>query len=411
MADENTELTGDAAVEAPASTPEAELEAEVATEEVPTTEEETESETQPEAEEESQEADDDPLLEPERVLNEDAIDKLRIKPEDKAILKEYVTENSTLKQKVEDLGGDFGVETFKPWAATLTKASASDDELAAMGKSLMQANQTVTLQFLTGGAQMILSTPDLADPLLQSVFGDNASIQNIKKLLILDKSDYFDKDLAEDYLRSDVSESNAYQQLQAANERMSQELEEIKSALKDPTKLQALTANTNGRGIQATKDFETDFYAETPNTLKPTFDRVHWNPDGALAKVVTELTQRRLKDDPKYSQTEEYLKAHGRYRDGDQVVGMARANLHLLKNQASAQGLALVRDIMQDFRKISENSRNAKLLKEKEVVETKPKDAKVTEMDGKLPGQRDQAAIDAEFKAKWNAAKGAKAPV
>ncbi len=426
MPEENTVLTGDAVVvETPA--PEAAPDADTAvvpetdgltpaeTEETPAPDIETESEIQPDAETPAPETtsttvDADPLasFEANPIPTKDEINKLRIPKEDKARLSNLTDIAETATKQLDEIGGEFGVKTFGKLAKLFTKAFATDVELGEAVVELVQSNDTVTSQFLTGGAQFILSQEHLATPLLQSVFGDNATVDNVKALLALHKADYFDKDDAHEFLKTGLPQTDAFQQLSGENERLTAELTQIRAALQDPQKLSELQRGTVAvNGEKAVKAFEGDFYTETPLKLKPFFDKASWG-DGAHAKLVTELLQYRLKSDPAYKETEKYLRQHGAYQDGDSRVGMANANLHILKNKAEAQGLELVRELMKDLRQISENSRNNQLAKAKEIKAVAQKEAAPAEIPIRAEThEQRQARIDAEFKAKIKAAREA----
>lgn len=342
MTEETTvDATGEsAAIEAPDHTPETVEEVEAV---------ETESEVSDETPAETEETESVNEELPDDVdfsdINEnfipqpEQIDKLRIPKEERERLKRVAAIAETSSQALEELGGEIGVKAFTPYAKLLTKASATDEELAEVAHALDEANPHVTAQLATAFSQFMLSHEQFADPLLKNILGENASLQNIRALLALDKEGLVDKD--DSWLGGEPSKVFELQRENA----------ELKSQLQAKNIPEPLVS-------RATQEFESDFGGEVPQALKATFDKVGWDETSDLRKIVTELLISRLKDDPRYKDTKEFLQNTGLYRNGERRVGMADANLHLLKNKAVAQGQELIRLIQSAFRKQSESSRN-----------------------------------------------------
>lgn len=339
-------------VETPDHTPEVELESEAVVEEAPATEEKTESvnesdDSLPDVIEDFSDLDESfiPPLE--------VIDKLRIPKEERERIKKVVNLAHTASKQLEEVGGEFGVKAFAPFAKILTKAQATDEELGEVARALDEANPHVTAQLATGFSQFMLAHEQFADPILKNILGDNASLANIKSLLALDKEGLVDKDSA--WLGTEPSQ---YLDLQRENEALRRQLEEKN------------TPQVDTRVKRAVEEFENDFHGEIPQALKATFEKVGWEQDSALTKLVVEVLTARLKSDPRFQDTGDFIKTTGTYRNGDKRVGLADANLHLLKNKAVAQGQELIRLIQAAFRQQSEKSRN-RIIAQKQQAEPK----------------------------------------
>lgn len=355
---EAVDTAGEPAADAPGHTPEPLVEeADAVVEEV------VEADETPEADEteESVESDDDSpvveeLEEESFIPADDKIDKLRIPKEDREQLKKVAQLARDANEKLENFG-EFGLNVLEPLAKVITKASISDDEGAQILHQMAEANGEVTYQLLFGGATALMQDPEAANQLLGSVFkAENATVDNIKSLLKLDKEGYIDRDF--------LTEDTEVLALKEENERLKGEIK-AKNLPKPDI-----------RGERASKDFETDFHQEIPQKLEGIFQKVSWDKEGQLAKLVTELIAYRLKSDEKYKDTSDFLQQTGSYRNGDKRVGVADANLMVLKNKALAQGTEMIREIQKEFKAISERSRNRVLAekqkKAKEVTTTVP---------------------------------------
>lgn len=432
MSEENAETsevvvtpeTESAAENAADLTPEAEVETDTADAETAPAEadETTESDDSQTVEGEipvatAESADVDALgeLEPNKIPTPTDIDKLRIPKEVKADFKRVAEVAETATKQLEEIGGDFGVSVFAPIAKLYTQAAADENDLGAAVAKMMKANEVVTVQLLEGGTQFMLNNPAHATPMLQMAFGENATVETVKALLALDNAGYFEqlagdewRNDANEFLRGGLAGTDLYQKQATENQRLQNEVAQLRQAIQDPQKLQQLQqGNGNGNGERAVKAFESDFYAETPKVLQPFFDKVNWG-DGAHAKLVTEYLQLLFKTDPNYQAAETYLRKNGVYQDGDSKDGMATANLTILKSKLQGKGLELVRELQRDLRNISENSRNAKIVKDKEVKATAKKEATSATLPTKYESHESrQARIDAEFKAKIKAAREA----
>lgn len=382
--DAGLEAAGEsAAIEAPDHTPEPEVDLDDAVEEAPSTEETTESvETEGTVEPEATVEEDFSDLTPNFIPPDEVIDKLRIPKEERAKLKEVTRIARESSQKLEEFGGEFAVNTFKPFAEIITKAQASEDELEKVFETLAEANSTVAGQVGFKFVRAALDDDRIASAALVSRFGENATIDNIKTLLALDKEGLIEKDT--EYLGF---EPTRVQELQT-------EIAQLKAQLENRTE-----PAEDKRGARAVEDFETDFHSEIPSKLKPVFEKAGWDADGALAKFVTETIQNRLKADARFTNAIDHLRQTGAYRNGEKVNPVAGTNLHLLKNSATALGIDLVRSIQADFRKISETRRNVAVKQKQEarqeVKEIKPQPLPST---GETFEQK-QARLRAQFKA------------
>jgi hypothetical protein len=346
------EAAGESAAIAPDPTPETESEDVV--DETPSEEQVEESAETEEVEpaEESEELDFSDLS-PNFIPPDEKIEKLRIKPEDRAEYKEVARIARESQAKLDEFGGDYAIDTLKPLATILSKPSADDKEITSALTSIGESNPAVLAQLGTTLAIEALTADNkFTDAVLTQIWGDNASVDNIKTLLALDKQGLIEKD--SEYLGFEPTK------LSEAN----QQIAELKKQLEEKREPEVNT--------KAVKEFETDFYSEIPKKIAPIFERVGWPADSFLAKVVTENVQAKLRRDSKYSETELFLKQTGTYRSGDSRAPLANANLHLLNNMAFAQAQEMVKGIQADRRKLSESSRNRivkeKLEKPKEIV-------------------------------------------
>ena len=293
------------------------------------------------------------------IPSPERIDKLRIPKEDRTKLKALAALAEKSTTALEELGGDFGITTFTPLAKAMTKPSMTDQESQDVMTALVTANPGVTMQLLEEGAYFILTNKDIAetvaDPLLRTIFGEEkATIKHIKRLLDFDR-----RGLTQGY-EDDDRQDDRYNDLTEEVTRLKQELKESKTHVAPDL-----------RGERAAKDFETDFYVEIPNKLKPAFERENWDAGGTLAKLVTEVLQFRLRDDQKYKDTDEFVRRLGEYRNGEHRHGLADANLHLLKNKALAQGRELIRTIQGEMRTQSEKGRNRIIAQKQQTAQVK----------------------------------------
>lgn len=369
--------------EAPDNTPETVVEEPAVAPEEEAPAEEVEPESEQPAEEE-QPADED-ILADDSPPTIETVQKLRIPQVEKDKLVKVIEQNTANQLIVESIGGEFGATVLGPLAKIINKAEATDAELNEALTGLGKGNKTVSLQLITGAAQGLLTAPEFADPLLQSVFGENATLKKVKQLIALDKEDLIDIDSSIAFL-ADNEDYIAKRDREA--EVLRQEIADLRANKANPV------------SSPVVKGWEEDFSTETPSVLKPTFERVHWDNNGALAKLVTEVLQNRLKRHEYYTNTEKYINDTGVYKSGDNVIHLAKANLHLLKNMTDSQGRQMIREVMADIRKISENSRNAIKAKEKQTAEVAKKEAKALDMPKKeLSAEEQEKMRDAKFKA------------
>lgn len=358
---EAVETAGEPAADAPGHTPEPQVDEVDAVEEAVETEsddtpEATETEESVESEDDSPVVEDFSDLEENFIPTDEEIAKLRIPKQDRERLAKVAAKAREFDEKFDSIGGDFGIQAFAPFAKALTKANiTAEDQLEIVG-TLAEANGTVAYQVFANAAQNLLNHPTASSQILQAVFGENATVENVKTLLKLDKEGAIDKDWSFDSENPELV-------------RLREENAELKAKAES-------SQPTDQRGERASKDFETDFYAEIPQQVKQFFERAGWDLDGSLAKLVVENLTYQLKTDQRYKDTDDFVRQTGTYRDGDRRVGMADANLMLLKNLAKSRGLELVKAVQQEFKKISEKSRN-RVIKEQqkaksEVVTAKP---------------------------------------
>lgn len=363
--------------ETPDHTPESETETEVAAEEAPATEEvPTSDDTQaPETATVQDLLDDEPLT-PERI------GKLRVsKQEREQLLREH--ENHQKVQQIADsVGGEFGAQALAPLAKLLTQASASPQEVDDAFTAFAQANGNVARKFSEAIAFGFINTPQLAEPLLQQAFGENASIGNIKTLLAFDKAGLIDRETGMAFMRDDADV------IQLHNDELQKYKDEI-------TRLKTEVANpVKDVPTRAVQEFENDFHTETPKPLDKWFKQVNWDDATGLKQLVVKVIQAELKGSPQYANSEQYLRDTGVYRNGQGRVGMVETNLSTLTNLSEARGKALIREIQSDIKKIVQKSRNVVLEKAKEpTTETKAPPAN-------MPVTKTQADVDAKFKGK-----------
>lgn len=360
---EAVETAGEPAADAPGHTPEPPIEVDAVEETV----EEIDETPEAEETEESAESDDSPVvedfsdLEENFIPSDDEIGKLRIPKEEREKLKKVAEKARQFDEKFDSIGGEFGINTFTPFAKALTKAQITPEEQLEIVGTLAEANGTVAYQVFANAAQNLLNHETAGTQILQAVFGENATIENVRTLLKLDRDGLVDKDWSTD-------ENPELARLREENEQLKNQVNASRP--------------TDQRGERASKDFESDFYAEIPQTVKTFFERAGWDENGILAKLVIENLTNQLRSDQRYKDTDEFIRQTGAYRDGDRRVGMAEANLMVLRNLARARGLELVKGVQQDFKKLSERTRN-RVLKEKQKPTT------VTTVPQPLPSQNE----------------------
>lgn len=365
---ESVELSSDTA-------PETEEESTDVAEEAPSVEEAPESVDAPEQDHVQDLLDDEPLT-PEKIS------KLRVsRAERDKLLKEH-TEYQKAKEIAESVGGEFGAQALSPLANLLTKANATPEEIDTAFTSFAQANGNVAREFSEAIAFGYLNTPQLAEPLLQQRFGENASIGNIQKLLAFDKAGLIDHESGMAYMRDDADVVQAHQSEVKALE---DQIKDLKTQLANPKQ---------DVPTRAVAEFDNDFYGETPRVLDQYFDRVNWTDANGLKQLVIKVIQSELKDSDPYKNATAYLNETGVYRTANGKVGMVATNFNLLKNLTEARGKALIREVQANIRTIVEGSRN-RVLQEQKTAKTATTEKKppVT-----MPDTRTQADIDKAFK-------------
>jgi len=372
-----SEAAPDTEVSTPTSAPEPEVETDDAVEETPSTDETTESDETLEDEPLVTELVEDEPLTPERI------GKLRIPQAEKDVLLREHTELNEKTALLDSFGTEFEINALQPFAKLLRQSDATPEEIDEAFSTFAQANETVARKFVDGITFGVMNTPEYIEPMFKQVFGDNATVSNVKKLLAFDKAGLIDHESGMDYMRLDEDIITSH-----ANE-----VNDLKKQLAEARNPQVTQAQTN-----ATADFDTDFHKIPTAVLDPYFSQVNWKDADTLKGIVVEVLQARLKKSPQYTETEKYLKETGRYRNGADVVPMANANLSLLKNLSTAQGRQLIREIQADIKKISLNSRNA-------VQEAKRVEAETPKVDAAPPAnlphesaEQRIARLDARFK-------------
>lgn len=378
--------TDETAVETTAvDTPEPEVDesaAEEAADEVELTES-VETETDPESEDsDDPESLDEPVTPVDefsefekRYRSEEDIRKLRIPKELKEEFLELTKEAQSKAEVLEEIGGDFGVEAFKPFAKVLKKSAATDDELAEVATALFEANPNVAMQFIAGAAQSVLSTPHVADEYLQNEFGSySATRQNIsdmvdildqfqvdvprvQRLLELDKAGLLDVEFAEQEFQTNFEETNLYREMLVKQEEQQRQIAEMQYMLSNPQ--QFTTPNAGVPVTEVLYEFDQDFQAEVPKKIDAVLSKVDWG-SGELAKIVKENILSKLRYSDEFTEIARFVTQLGKYKLGDKRVPMASANLHILGNKAQAMALELVRGVQADMKKVTTGSRNTK---------------------------------------------------
>lgn len=354
MIDEPAVTEPDASESAPVETPSAEPD------HAPEAEAETPDAVETPEGEEAPESDDTQTLEPEPVadlfdaqpLTPERIAKMRVSKEERALLLQEHEDHQQTKSLLDSFGGQFEIDALSPMAKLLAKASASPDEIDAAFTKLATANQNVAQNLVEGITYGVLNTPELLEPMFKQVYGDNASIANVKRLLAYDKAGIIDHDGAVAYLTGDDDIVEAH----------AKEIAELKQQVIDAKNGREVTpAATN-----AVQEWDADYHKVGPKELDPYIKQLHWEGADTLIGLVVEALQTRLKVGEQYTQTAKYLTETGRYRNGADIVPMASANLNVISKLARAQGQELLRKVQADIRKISENSRNAIVVKRKQ---------------------------------------------
>lgn len=399
MSDENKEaltdavdnVGGSAVEETPEHTPE-NTETEAVADEAPAEggDETSEAQSPPlEGQPDLEDAPEPDLFE-DRPLNVEAVQKLRVSKAERAQLVQLVEQAEKDRTLVDQVGGEFGVNALKPLAELVSKASATSEDIDAVMDALFKANAPVTQRLADEIADNYMRIPQLAERSLVKAFGPNATYDNIKELLAFDDAGIIDHEDGKSLLATD---SEVIAKRESEKEQLKREVAELKAQLANPE------ARVEPQAEKAVKEFESDFYGETPKVLEKYFKQLNWDADGTLAKIVTEVLQSRLTRDTRYTETEKYLKTTGVYRAGANRVALADSNLHLLKNLTEAQGKELIRSIQADIRKISENSRNAIQVKKAEDKKAAEKEAAPVALPppNETAEQR-IARLDAKFK-------------
>lgn len=345
--------------------------------------EETEESVDVESPDDETATNDDPFAELEpQFWTPDQVKGLRIPKDVKAELNrvtEIAQRSATL---LDDFGGEFAVSALKPFASILTKAAATDDELADSLGAMLEANPQVTMQLMMGAAQGVLENPRLADEYFQNEFGKNATRANfqalsdildefeatpdkIKELLQYDKAGLLETEYARSEFKTNFAETNLYREMQEKQASLEKKLQEQSELISDPEKLEAF--RNKGRDTKsvdrAVQDFDNDFASEIPKVIDAIVDRVKWG-DGHLTQLVKDVIVAKLKQSPEYTETVKFIKQTGQYRSGDKKIPLASANQNLLNNRAKALALETVRGVQTHFKAITENvSRNAQIVK------------------------------------------------
>lgn len=329
---------------------------------------------------------DEPLvteLVDEEPLTPERIGKLRIPQSEKDVLLKVHTQLHEKTELLDSFGTEFEIDALKPFAKLLRQSDATPEEIDTAFSRFAQSNETVAKRFVDGITYGVMNTPEYIEPVFKQVFGDNATISNVKKLLAFDKAGLIDHESGMDYMRMDEDIISLH----------AQEVQALKDQLEEARNPQVTQAQSN-----AAADFDADFHKIPPAALDPYFSQVNWKGADTLTGLVVEVLQARLKNSAQYTETQKYLNETGRYRNGADVVPMANANLALLKNLSTAQGKELIRKVQADIKKISLNSRNAVQEAKRQEADTPKVDtAPPINMPNETPEQR-MARLDAKFK-------------
>lgn len=327
-------------------------------------------------------------LTPNFIPADEVIDKLRIPKDERERLKKVAELARSSSAVIEELGGNEIVDTLKPLGKVLTKSGVSTEESAQTIEALMTANPVVTTKMLYDTSVQMMQLESFATPILTAAFGENATFENVRTLLALDKEGLVDKEY-------DIDPT---------------ETSELKSKIAElEKKLQAKDAEANPpskAAEQAVKELENDFYAEIPKKVAPLFERLGWDADSPMAQILIENLQFKLKADPKYLDTEQFLKQVGVYRNGEQRQAVVNANLHLLANQAVGQAQKQAVALQQWIKANAEKTRN-KIVQQKQqaaAANAAPKAVTPKDMpDRPLTLEEKQAQAREKLKAALNA--------
>lgn len=300
----------------------------------------------------------DPLSDPAPITPE-TVAKMRVSKAEREQLTQFVNEAQKHRELVDSGGGEFGLSAVAPLGVILGKAEASPEEVTSVFQSLFEANAPVTKQVTDSMVEGYLLNPPVVEPILQKLYGDNATLSNIKKLLAYDKAGYIDYNADTAILGQDPDVLDRHAtELEAKDS----EIRQLRERIDNPP--------VESRAVS---EFENDFYSDTKAVIEPFFEQVNWPKDGAFAKAVISVIQSQLKASDQYANAEGFLRQTGVYRQGETLAPMPRSNLLALKNRAQALGKELIRNFQQDMRKVSENSRNRILAaKQEPAKETAP---------------------------------------
>ena len=325
-----------------------------------------------------------PIPSPEQVDAKYA--KARIPNEIKTEIKGYVDNWRETNTKLEAIGGEKGVEVFKPFAKILTQAEASEDERTDALKNILTANYGVGMTLLADGAGFLLSTDALKESYgnrvateifgadidtingftaLKASYGEKATPEHLKQLLQLEEAGYVNTEEDLELFRSSYGGSDLYESQKSELVALKQQIEDLKA---NPEKLLAKDKPT----IEATngiKDFETELGTRIENGIAPLRERGKWSNESRLAKTVQTAILSELKNEPEYKEALKQIKQSGQFNANNMVLF---SSLNSLSNKAKARFSEAVSEINKELRGRSETSRNAQLKMEKE---TKPKAA------------------------------------
>jgi hypothetical protein len=280
------------------------------------------------------------------------------------------------------IGGEQGATILQPISELLGKSTREfDDHLKAIG-AMIQTNPMATTELLTEGAIGVLFNTG-ADPaarefqkagdaVLQKRFGDGVTSQFIEKAVML-KNAGLDFDSEIEDIRNQGTSSTLFENLSNENNTLKEQVQELRNLVENPHLIERQTAQQT----DAVKALDDEIVSRFSEGISPFRERVRWQAESPLTKVVASALLAELKNEPEYKEAVNFVKQYGSLKQGDVIPYNIEKELYKLINKGKGRFGTTAIEINKELRGLTATSRNAQV--EKKVKETtKPKAVPVT---------------------------------
>lgn len=286
----------------------------------------------------------------------------RIPNEAKAEMGNLATIARDYRDDLDKIGGKEGVELFSPIKDFLTTAEPTTENSVNAFAAMFKANQVNTAHMVIDAASHFMRSDeagfkDVGNAIVRDVFGENVTVERIKGLLQLEEAGLVN--LEEDLPSIQAGDSSLFKKQQTELEQLRTQVREQAELIKNPEKI------AKQSDVKAEGDFAKDFEAQIDKAILPFLERGRWTDASNLSKYVKSAILADIKADPAYVNAVKHIRQNGGY-NGENLPWAVKQSINTLINKSKAQFDLAMRNINQDFKKLTGSSRNAKVKTEVE---------------------------------------------